>query len=314
MLVRNPSKLLRTLITAALAAVGLSGCGGSSHHNAGAPAAIAIVSGDGQTAVAGAALNDTATADLVVASFGSDDLTILLNRTSNATFTPAPGSPVAVGRQPTSVALGAIAGGPVVGVSNFGDDTATIVLLSATTGAVVSKAAAPAGKHPISIAFGPQLKPSGAPFFAVANAGDSTISVLTLNPATGAVATTTMVPLRMTPIAIAIDDLDGDGNADIAVVGADGSVLVLSGVGDGTFVEETGLFVEIAPRSSSRPFAIATGDIDPGSSFDTAPNNNPLGTVTNAATVNPDLAVADFGSNEPLLFLNFVSKSAGFLA
>jgi hypothetical protein len=260
--------------------------------------------------------------DLVVANYGSNNVSILLDLAGNGTFTAAPGSPVAVGAKPTSIALGTLptSGAPFIAVSNFGDGTVTTLTLSTATAAVAATQTLGVGNGPISVAYGAMLTSAssafglGPPFIAVANSGDATISVIQLDPTTGTRTAQTLVQLQAPPIALATNDMDGDGQADLVVLTTDGRVLVLAQQPGPLFFPETGLFVEIAPRlTGSRPYAVAIGDIDPSSIFDIA-------SVTRAGssgppalgTFNPDLAVADLGSNEPIEFLNIISTNSGF--
>src|SRR6185437_4438339 len=79
----------------------LGGAGGSFTPAAGGPLAAGTLA----ESIAVGDFNGDSDPDLVIANFGSDDLTIWLGG-PGASFTPAPGSPVPGGADPQSVAIG----------------------------------------------------------------------------------------------------------------------------------------------------------------------------------------------------------------
>lgn len=110
------------------------------------------------------------------------------------------------------------------------------------------------GMNPIAVASA-QLDADGAPDLAVANAGDSTLSVL-LRSGSG-FAQATSFPVGQQPSALAIGDLDGDGFLDI-VTSNRGSetITVLRGLSSGRFSPAGDLAV------GKQPEGIAVGDVN----------------------------------------------------
>ena len=179
-------------------------------------------------------LNGDQRPDLAVANFGSDDVSVLLG-TATGTFVPAAGSPLKVGEQPTSVAIGDLNGDqhPDLAVTNASSGDVS-VLLGTATGTFVPAAGSPlkVGKVPISVAIG-DLNGDQHPDLAVANLGSDDVRVL-LGTGTGAFARAPGLPLKTgnRPISVVIGDLNEDQHPDLAVANLDSDdvTVLLSGV------------------------------------------------------------------------------------
>ena len=97
---------------------------------------------------------DGGNTDLAVANRDSDNVTVLLG-TGTDGFTASPGSPIAVGTQPSSIAAGkfANAGGTEthqdLAVANYGDDTVSI-LLADGAGNFAAAPVQPTYRYPVS--------------------------------------------------------------------------------------------------------------------------------------------------------------------
>src|SRR5712692_5781895 len=94
--------------------------------------------------------------DLAVANQFSNNVTILLGQ-GNGQFTPAPGSPVSVGNQPVSVAVGNFNGDSFLdlAVANVGSNNVTILLGNGNgtfTQAPGSPVSVAPGNGPVSVA------------------------------------------------------------------------------------------------------------------------------------------------------------------
>ena len=112
---------------------------------------------------------------------------------------------------------------------------------------------------------------------AVADNGPDDVSVLTNNgsgkftkPASSP------EPVGADPISLTAGDLDGDGDADLAVVNLGANVSILKNVGGADFVQPAS---SPEPAGAS-PFAIAAADIDGDSKLDLAVANNTSNSVT----------------------------------
>lgn len=131
-----------------------------------APASVAI--GD---------LNGDGKPDLVVTNLGDKTVSVLLGN-GDGTFTPAPGSPLAVGFSPVYVAIGELNGDgkPDLVVANRGSDSVSI-LLGNGDGTFTAKSPVPVGSGPTSLAIA-DLNRDGKPDLVVTNGGVNSVSVL----------------------------------------------------------------------------------------------------------------------------------------
>jgi len=138
-----------------------------------------IPAGSAPDAIAVADFNGDGKLDLAVANNGSNNVSILLGN-GDGTFASPAGSPIAVGSQPQSIAVGDFTGSGRLdlAVANYGSNTVTILLGNGDgtfTQAVNSPV--PVGKGPISLAVS-DFNGSGRLGLAVANISDGTVSIL----------------------------------------------------------------------------------------------------------------------------------------
>ncbi len=234
---------------------------GSSRHTAGT-GPISIAAGD---------LNRDGDVDIATANYGSDDVSVLLGDGSGE-FTAAPGSPLAVGDGPTSVAIGDLDGdgeidlatANLIGETPYGDVS---VLLGDGSGAFTKAPGSPikVGQYPRSVAID-DLDGDGTDDLAVTNEGSGSVSVLLGNESgTPVPATGSPFAVGSGPTSVAIGDLNGDLDLDLATANdSSDDVSVLLGNGSGGFAASSGSPFWV----SSRPFAIAIGDLNGDSNSD----------------------------------------------
>jgi hypothetical protein len=194
---------------------------------------------------------------------GYNNVTILLGN-GDGTFTPAQGSPVAVGNCPFGVAVADFNGDGKLdlAVANWYDNTVSI-LLGNGDGTFTPAPGSPvaAGGTPMALAVG-DFNGHGKLDLAVADE-NLTVTILlgngngTFTPAPGSpVAVTTSTP----PYTVVAGDFNGDGILDLAVGGwANDTVAVLLGNGDGTFTQEAGCCGASQP-TTTRILAMVSGD------------------------------------------------------
>ncbi|HXM95347.1 MAG TPA: FG-GAP-like repeat-containing protein [Candidatus Dormibacteraeota bacterium] len=230
-----------------------------------------------------------APADLVTANSTSNTVSVLLGK-GDGTFTEAPGSPFAVGKQPSAVVVADFNGDGKLdfAVANKGDNSISIfrgkgdgtfaqfpsspIALSNTTN--VSE------KGPVAMVAA-DFRNKGRSDLAVVNQTSNNVSVLlgsvdqNLN-VTFLEAPQSPIKVGTSPVAIATGDLDADGTPDLAVVNQGDntvSILLASPNASGTFVPANG---SPLPTASS-PAGIA------------------IANFANSAV--PDIAVTNQGQN-----------------
>jgi hypothetical protein len=217
--------------------------------------------------------------DLAVAGYGryldyygnyhnfDETVRVLLGK-GDGTFQPAVN--YAAGKEPTSVAVGDFNGDGKqdLAVANY-YSSGVSVLLGKGDGTFLPAQAFPAGTKPWSVAVG-DFNGDGILDLAVANYtayGNGTVSVL-LGKGDGSFLPAVNYTVGAYPISVAVGDFNGDGFLDLAVanqgINGAGSVSVLLGKGDGTFLPAVNY------AAGSYPNSVAVGDFNGDGIFDLA--------------------------------------------
>jgi FG-GAP-like repeat/Abnormal spindle-like microcephaly-assoc'd, ASPM-SPD-2-Hydin/FG-GAP repeat len=221
--------------------------------------------------------------DLAVVNTDSNTVSILLGH-GDGTFTQASGSPVSVGSNPVTVAVGDFNGDGKLdlAVANEVDNTVSI-LLGNGDGTFTAASGSPVGVglFPVSVAVG-DFNGDGKLDLAVSNACGSssscssgTVSILlgngdgTFTPASGSPGVGNF------PESVAVGDFNGDGKLDLAVANEyDNTVSILLGNGDGTFNAGPTL------GTGNYPYSVAVGDFNGDGKLDLAVVNTDGNTVS----------------------------------
>jgi hypothetical protein len=211
-------------------------------------------------------LNGDGNLDLVTANASSNNVSVLVaDGMGGFARTDFP-----VGAAPASVAIGDLNGDGNLdlAVANTNDNNVSVLVADGMGG--FARTDFPVGAAPASV---------GNLDLAVANTNDNNVSVL-LGDGTGSFApqANSPFPVGAGPASVAIGNLDGDGNLDLAVANTnDNNVSVLLGDGTGSFAPQVNspFAVEAGPAS------VAIGDLNGVGNLDLAVTN----TTDNTASV-----------------------------
>ena len=246
-------------------------------------------------------LNGDGRPDLAIANYGSNSVSVLLNTTTPGATTPSyvAKTDFTAGTRPYSLAIGDLNGDgrPDLAIANRDSNNLSVLLNTTTPGATTPSYAdqtiLTTGDAPISVAIR-DLNGDGKPELAIANAGSDTVSVLlnttTAGATTASFADKTDFTTGAAPSSVAIGDLNGDGQPDLAIANlGDGNVSVLLN----TTILPTAS-VDVGPRTDfttgNGTFSVATGDF----------NNDGR----------PDLAITNRDSDSVSVLLNTTTPGA----
>jgi len=203
-------------------------------------------------------------------------LLLALSLPGRAQFSQVPGSPVAVGGGPSSIAIADFNGDGIqdLAIADYSTGQVT-VLLGNALGEFLPASASPftAGSLPISIAV---FNNKGNPSLAIANEGSSSITIL-LGNGTGAFTNGTAIqlPAGSAPVSIAAGDFGGNPGLVVAHF-ATKAVSLWLGNGSGIFTQAAGSPFAVG----NNPSSIAIGDFNADGTPDFAVTNKLDGTVS----------------------------------
>jgi hypothetical protein len=297
--------------------------------------------GANPASVAVADFNGDGIPDLVIANSGANNVTLLLGNGSGG-FTPAAGSPFAVGAEPQSLAVADFNGDgkPDIVTGNYADQDLTVLLGNGSGGFTLAPGSPlAAGSFPRSVAVG-DFNGDGKPDLVTAIAGNF-VTVFTGN-GSGGFTESGVFPVGAFAQSVAVVDFNLDGKLDIVTANSgDNTVTVLLGNGAGAFTATTGspFTVGKSPQSVSavdingdgRPDIVTanSGDntvtvlLGNGSGGFTAAPGNPFAAgaapiyVTSAdfsGDGRPDIATANGGASSVSIFLGRQAPTSSTLS
>jgi hypothetical protein len=199
-------------------------------------AASPFVVGGGPPDLVAGDFNRDGSLDIAVCNETDGTVTVLLGNGSGG-FSSAPGSPVAVGTGPRTLATAELTGDAILDLVVVNSTAGSLsVLRGDGAGRFTAAAGSPitVGSLPTSVAIA-DLDRNGRLDLAVANRGSGTLSVL-LGDGSGGFTAAGGSPLTLTPApeSVALSEMDGDGVPDVVVSTAT-NLQVLTGKGPGTF-------------------------------------------------------------------------------
>ena len=196
-------------------------------------------------AIASATLTNSGFHDLLVTDPVANTVQVLLSN-GDDTFKQATDSPIAVGKEPSSIVLGDFNGdgNQDFAVTNFTDNTLSLFLgngdgtFKQATGSPFALPATATGPIAMTSA---DFNSDGNLDLAIVNRTTNNVVVLLGNGnATFSLANGSPFAVGNMPVAISTGDLNSDSHPDLVVVNqSDNTISVLLGNGDGTFVAAT---------------------------------------------------------------------------
>ena len=236
--------------------------------------------------------------DMVVANAAANTISILVNVSINSLGATSFASKIdiPVGNDPRAIAIGDVDGSalPEIVVANAGSSSLTVLRNSSRPGNITAasfdlRVDFPTGSHPFSVAIN-DIDLDGRPELVSANLSAGTVSVLHNTGVNGTIyptsfASRTDYAAGTFPRSLVVNDLDGDGRPDIAVVNEQSNTISL--------LRNTAVTGTIDQNS----FVLA-----PGNSLATGNNPNCIIASDIDGDGRADLVVSNFGSNSISVF------------
>lgn len=207
--------------------------------------------------------------DLVTAGYTGNNVSVMLGNGDGA-FGGA--ATIGVGTNPESVALADVNGDGKLDIVSGNEGTDNLTVLLGVGNGTFTVASTPAvGSQPSFLVVG-DLNGDGKHDIVVSNANSSNVTVLLgIGDGTFTAASGSPVTVGSGPSGVALGDLNADGKLDLVVSSSlAGTVTVLLGSGDGTFMAATG-----SPRAvGTNPSSVELGDVNGDGKLDIVTANN----------------------------------------
>jgi len=232
-------------------------------------------------------------ADLAVANWGSNTVSVFRNTGSAGSISYAAKMDFTTGTAPISVSIGDLDGDGKadLAVANYSSNTVSVFRNTGSPGSInyAAKMDFTTGTGPYSVSIG-DLDGDGKADLAVANYGSNTVSVFRNTSFAGSISYAAKADFTtgLEPFSVSIGDLDGDGKADLAVAnGGSNTVSVFRNTGSAGIISYA---AKVDFLTGSNPQSVSIGDLD--------------------GDGKADLAVANFNSSTVSVFRNTGSVAA----
>ncbi|MEI6142357.1 MAG: FG-GAP-like repeat-containing protein, partial [Mariniphaga sp.] len=220
--------------------------------------------------------------DLAVANLNSSTVSVFRNTSTSGSVSFAAKVDFVTGTGPYSVSIGDIDGDgkPDLAVANWSSNTVSVLRNISTSGDVsfATKVDFAIGSYSESVSIG-DIDGDGKPDLAVANSGNSTVSVLRNTSTIGTVSFAAKADFAtgLTPVSVSIGDIDGDGKPDLAVANSSNTVSVFCN----TSTSGSLSFATRADFTTGHyPTSVNIGDINGDGKPDLAVTNYDSGTIS----------------------------------
>ncbi|MFN6090576.1 MAG: FG-GAP-like repeat-containing protein, partial [Cyclobacteriaceae bacterium] len=248
-------------------------------------AKVDFATGSGPISVSIGDLDGDGKADLALANYISNTVSVFRNTGSAGTISYAAKVDFATGSgsRPFSVSIGDLDGDGKadLAVANFDSNTVSVFRNTGSVGTIsyAAKVDFSTGTGPSSVSIG-DLDGDGKADLAVANSSSNTVSVFRNTGSVGTISYAAKVDFATGsgPFSVSIGDLDGDGKADLAVAleGSD-TVSVFRNTGSAGTISYA---AKVDFVTGSYPYSVSIGDLDGDGKADLAVANYFSNTVS----------------------------------
>lgn len=226
---------------------------------------VDFTTGDVPFGVAVEDLDGDGKPDIAVANWNANTISVFKNASLNGTISFAAKEDYTTGANPYSIAIGDLDldGKPDLVVTDWGSDSVSVLKNISTIGNIMFdvKADYLTGDYPQSVSIG-DIDGDGKSDLAIANWGSNTLSIFKNTSTSGAISFDSKLDFNTGtfPCSVSIGDLDGEGNADIAVTNWNANAVSVfkneSSVGVISFSPKVDFITGDNPRN------ISIGDVD----------------------------------------------------
>ncbi|MCU0321372.1 MAG: FG-GAP-like repeat-containing protein, partial [Chitinophagaceae bacterium] len=268
-------------------------------------AKVDFATGTSPNAVAIGDLDGDGLPDLAIANSNSTTISVYRNTSISGSISLssfAPKVDIIVGGNPYAVAIADIDGDgkSEIASANFGDNNVSILRNTSTSGTIAASSFATkvdfaTGTNPVALAIN-DLDGDGKPDIVAVNWFSNTLSILRNSSTTVTINTSSFVAkvdfaTGIAPWSLAINDLDGDGKPDLAVVNrTDNTASVYRNTSSTGILNTSSFAAKVDFATGTLPLSIAIGDLD--------------------GDGKPDLAVSNYNSSTVSVFRNTSSSGS----